>query len=121
MPSNPKSNEIKMLKVLNAWKTLAPDKKYAGKTVAEFEATVDASLAPRQRLLAMKDEEMQEIVIRETADQTTLAEVEMIVAGVVADPTEGSDSALYEAMGYIRKSNRKSGLTRKKKNPQDSE
>jgi hypothetical protein len=36
---------------------------------------------------------------------------------VVADPTEGANSALYEACGYIRKDNRKSGLTRKKVEP----
>ncbi len=117
MPYNPKGNEEKMLKVLNAWKTLAPDKKFAGKSVAEYEAQVDKSLVPRQELMTIKDEEIQKIATRESEDQITLAEVEMIVAGVIADPTEGSDSALYEAMGYIRKSARKSGLTRKKKTP----
>jgi hypothetical protein len=34
---------------------------------------------------------------------------------VLSDPTEGPDSALYEAMGYTRKSERKSGLTRQRK------
>ena len=33
--------------------------------------------------------------------------------GVLADPTEGPDSALYAAFGYTRTSERKSGLTRK--------
>jgi hypothetical protein len=37
-----------------------------------------------------------------------------VVNGVRADPEEGDDSALYEAMGYTRRSERKSGLTRKK-------
>jgi hypothetical protein len=36
---------------------------------------------------------------------------------VLAAPSEGDDSALYEAMGYVRKSARKSGLTRKKNEP----
>jgi hypothetical protein len=34
-----------------------------------------------------------------------------------ADPTLGADSALYEAMGYTRRSERKSGLTRKRNEP----
>jgi hypothetical protein len=38
-----------------------------------------------------------------------------LVNGVLADPTEGPDSALYEAFGYTRKSERKSGLTRASK------
>lgn len=41
----------------------------------------------------------------------------MAVKGVVADPNFGDNSALYEAMGYIRKSDRKSGLTRKSATP----
>jgi hypothetical protein len=35
------------------------------------------------------------------------------VNGVLADPEEGPDSPLYEAFGYTRASERKSGLTRK--------
>ena len=50
---------------------------------------------------------------REDADQVSLAKAAMIVAGVVGDPSFGPDSSLYEAMGYTRKSERKSGLTRK--------
>jgi hypothetical protein len=33
----------------------------------------------------------------------------------VGDPNYGDDSNLYEAMGYIRKSERASGLTKKAK------
>lgn len=35
--------------------------------------------------------------------------------GVSGDTNYGDDSALYGAMGFVRKSERKSGLTRKKK------
>ena len=41
----------------------------------------------------------------------------LMVNGVKGDPDFGEDSDLYEAMGYVRKSERKSGLTRKKKTP----
>ena len=34
--------------------------------------------------------------------------------GVAGDPAYGNDSPLYGAMGFIRKSERASGLTRKK-------
>mgnify|MGYP001447816905 CR=1 FL=1 len=34
---------------------------------------------------------------------------------VVGDPAYGNDSPLYGAMGFVRKSEKKSGLTRKKK------
>jgi transcriptional regulator with XRE-family HTH domain len=36
-----------------------------------------------------------------------------VIKGVVGDPNYGDDSNLYEAMGYVRKSERASGLTKK--------
>jgi hypothetical protein len=117
MPNSPKENEEKMLKVLTAWKTLAPAKTFAGITLAEFETQVNSSLVPRQRLNELEGEKMQQMATRDTADQTTMNNILSIVAGVVADPTEGANSALYEAMGYVRKDSRKSGLTRKKVQP----
>ncbi|MDQ4121269.1 MAG: hypothetical protein M3209_07475 [Acidobacteriota bacterium] len=117
MAYSPKENEEKMMKVLNAWKTLAPAKTFAGVTLAEFETQVNTSLTPRQRLVALEDEKLQQMTTRDAADQITMNKILSIVAGVVADPTEGANSALYEAMGYIRKDARKSGLTRKKVHP----
>ncbi|MDQ6789002.1 MAG: hypothetical protein M3033_19535 [Acidobacteriota bacterium] len=115
MAYSPKDVEEKMLTILNAWKTLAPDKTFGGMTAAQFETQVNKSRAPRTRLGELDDEIKQQQAIRESEDETTMGKVQLVVAGVLADPTEGADSALYEAMGYIRKSDRQSGLTRKKK------
>lgn len=114
MPKGPKSNEERMLKGLNALKTLAPDKKFGNKGVAELEAQVEKSLAPRRRIDELDDERTAQIALREEEDEKTLKLLDQIVAGILADDEYGDDSALYEAMGYIRKSQRKSGLTRKK-------
>ncbi len=35
--------------------------------------------------------------------------------GVAGDPAYGNDNPLYGAMGFVRKSEKKSGLTQKKK------
>jgi hypothetical protein len=118
MAKSPKDNEKKMMEVLNGWKNIAPDKTFGGMTLAEFEAQVNKSLAPRQRLVEIADEEIEQQALRDSEDTITLKNIEFVVAGVIADKDYGSDSALYEAMGYIRKSDRKSGLTRKKKNGQ---
>lgn len=117
MPYSPKEMEDKMLKVLNAWRTLAPTKMFAGITLEMFEAQVNKSLAPRKRLNALEGEKIQQMADRDTEDKKTMNNVLSVVAGVVADPTEGADSALYEAMGYVRKADRKSGLTRKRVQP----
>ena len=114
MANSPKSNEEKMVKVLQAWKTLAPDKTFAGKSLSDFETQVNKSLTPRLRLVELEDERLQEQAVRDAADEKTMNDILVIVAGVIADPTEGANSALYEAMGYVRKDSRKSGLTRKR-------
>lgn len=82
-------------------------------TLADFEAQVEKSLAPRRRLKELSDQEVEQIALREDEDAVTMAKLLCVVAGIVADPTEGDNSALYEACGYVRKDSRKSGLTRK--------
>ena len=52
---------------------------------------------------------------RDDADGVSADANQAVVKGVVGDPAFGDDSDLYEAMGYVRKSERKSGLSRKKK------
>lgn len=115
MGYNPKANEQKLDKIYSAWKTLAPTKSFGGMTLAEFEVFVNASMADRAVLSQLEDQIKQAIAARDNSDNIGLAKALLVVAGVIADPTEGDDSALYEAMGYVRKSNRSSGLTRKKK------
>ena len=117
MALNPKANEEKMNKMLNAWRTLAPEKTFGGLTLAEFEALVNDSLEARVTVSSLEDSRMQAIAVRDNCDNTFLQKAQLVVNGVLADPSEGDDSALYEAMGYIRKSARKSGLTRKKHQP----
>ncbi|HEY0429729.1 MAG TPA: hypothetical protein VGC76_18245 [Pyrinomonadaceae bacterium] len=116
MPNSPKLNEQKMMEVLHGWRTIAPEKTFGGMTLEQYEAQVNKSLAPRQKLVALEDEKIEQQALRDSEDLITLKKVELVVAGVIADETHGSDSALYESMGYVRKSDRKSGLTRKRVN-----
>lgn len=114
MADTPRENETKYTRFLNALTTLAPDKTFGGVDLAAFTAQTGKSFAPRKRLEELEDEKKQQEVIRDTEDAATSKMCEMIKNGVIADPDFGDDSALYEALGYIRKSDRKSGLTRKK-------
>ena len=118
MAGSPKDIEEKFMTVLQAWKTLAPTKTFGGKTLAEFEAQVSKSLAPRTRLNEIEDEKKEQIALRDDEDGTTMKIIQFIVNGVLADPEYGDNSALYEAMGYVRKADRKSGLTRRKTDPE---
>jgi hypothetical protein len=114
MPKGPKDTEEKMERMLNAWRTLAPDKSFGGMTLAQFESTaVGPARAARQRIDDLNDQLTQALATREHADETFYTKAQLVTNGVLADPTEGPDSPLYAAFGYTRKSERKSGLTRK--------
>jgi hypothetical protein len=112
MPSSPKDNEQKIEKMLNAWRTLAPDKTFGGMTLAQFEAAVAPSRAARQRIEDLNNQLAEAIAGRDTADDVSAVKCRLVVNGVLADPTEGPDSALYGEFGYTRQSEHKSGLTR---------
>jgi hypothetical protein len=113
MPS-PKETEERILKMINTWRTLAPDKTFGGMTLAQFEALAAPSLAARRRIEELENQRTEQVAERESADDNFNAKAKLVVAGVLADPEEGADSALYEAFGYTRTSTRRTGLTRRK-------
>src|SRR5437868_5609665 len=100
MRMSPKETEEKIRRMINAWETLVPDKTFGGMTLAQFKAIAAPALAARQRLEELEDQRTQTIAERDEADDAFLDKAELVVNGVRADPTEGHDSALYEAFGY---------------------
>lgn len=114
MADTPRENETKYNRYKVALDTLAPDKIFGGVTPEAFKAAIQNSDAPRENITKLLDQIKQEEADRDAADVITMKMCDMIKKGVVADPEFGDDSALYEALGYVRKSERKSGLTRKK-------
>jgi len=111
--ASPKDIEEKLNKILTAWKTQAADKTFGGMTVEQFEAVIAPSKNTRTQLAELDVQRTDVVNSRDDADEVSLAKTAMVVASVVGDPNFGPDSSLYEAMGYTRKSERKSGLTRK--------
>jgi hypothetical protein len=117
MPASPKAIEEKLKRMLNAWRTLAPEKSFGGMTLAQFEAAIAPSISARQRIEELENQLAEAKTNRDDADEVSTDKAQLVVLGVLGDPTEGSDSALYEAFGYTRKSEYKSGLTRKRTKP----
>jgi hypothetical protein len=115
----PKPKDImeKFARILSAWQTLAPSKTFGGMTVQQFEEVCYPSKEMRGVIDVLQAQMTQAINNRDAADEVTAAKVQQAVAGVLADPTEGPDSALYEAFGYTRKSERKAGRPRKDDTP----
>ena len=116
MPSSPKTIEQKIERMLNAWRTLAPEKSFGGMTLAQFEALAAPSLEARRRIAELDNQRAQAAAERDSADEVINARAKLVVNGVLADPTEGPNSALYVAFGYTRESDYKSGLHRTRTN-----
>jgi hypothetical protein len=112
MAGSPKDNEEKLSRILNAWKTLAADKAFGGMTVEQFEAVIGPSFTTRQQLDDLDNQRTHLINTRGDADEMSLAKAAAAVAGMNADPGFGPNSSLIEACGYVRQSERKSGLHR---------
>ena len=112
MAGSPKDNEEKLSRILNAWKTLAADKAFGGMTVEQFEAVIGPSFTTRQQLDDLDNQRTHLINSRNDADELSLARAAAAVAGMNADPGFGPNSSLIEACGYVRQSERKSGLHR---------
>jgi hypothetical protein len=114
MGSSPKENLVRLAKIQNAWEQLAQEKVFGGMTLIQFRAIVARCTAARDRIDDLENQMTQAITERENADEAGLNAAKLVTNGVRADPTEGDGSALYEAMGYTRPSDRKSGLHRTK-------
>ncbi|MGI9087264.1 MAG: hypothetical protein ACR2HH_05920 [Chthoniobacterales bacterium] len=110
---NPKLTLEKLGKVLSAWKTLTPTKSFGGMTLDQFETKVQPSLDAREAVTTAKTQRVDAQTKRTGSDAENLKNLQLVVHAIKGDPTEGEDSALYEACGYVRKSERKSGLSRK--------
>jgi hypothetical protein len=118
--NSPKLTLEKINKVITGWETLAPEKTFAGMTLSQYKARIQPSLDSRARIQTLEEQLQAEKDKRDQSDAESLRVTQMVVNGVLADPTEGPDSPLYAGMGYVRDSERKSGLTHKKKGKPDS-
>lgn len=99
----------------NGWET-APDVKFRKKSLSELKAKLTA-LSTKEDLSA--DLETQKKVLDDGIDDDYREIEDFIVdvgEGVRGHDDYGSDSELYGAMNFIRKSKRKSGLTRRNSN-----
>ena len=112
--AQPKETLEKLQRIINSWETLAPEKSFGGMTLTQFKAASKRSIDTREELRVLESQKQSKQIERDDADTESLRTVQLVVNGVVGDPTEGPESDLYAAFGYTRPSERKTGLTRKK-------
>ena len=108
-----KNRMNKIGRVLSAWETVAADQSFAGMTLEQFKAAIQPALAARDRVTELRCELTG---ARQSYDRNSKGAHDtalLVVNAVKGHPDRGEDSSLYAAMGYVRKSARQSGLTRK--------
>jgi hypothetical protein len=110
---NPKRTVNKLQKLIDAWTTLRPTKSFGGMTLEQFKTQVQPSLAARDQLVTLCNQTTDNRTQRQQSDDASLELAQLVVNSVKGDPAEGENGSLYAAMGYVPKSARRSGLTRK--------
>ncbi|HYX41101.1 MAG TPA: Smr/MutS family protein [Pyrinomonadaceae bacterium] len=83
--SRPKDIEEKLERVLNAWRTLAPDKSFGGMTLAQCEAACAPSSTTRARIAELEDRLRQAQAERDAADAVTASKLQLVINGILAD------------------------------------
>mgnify|MGYP007032615121 FL=1 len=101
--------------IRTAWREIAPDSKFAEMTLEEFEAAIAPPETIRKEIKALEKKLEGKKTKRSEADKAAGDLLELVINSVRGTPDYGPDSDLYRACGYVRKSDRKSGLSRKSK------
>jgi len=120
---NPKNRTSKMStkyqmterieRIRTAWRELAADVEFGGMSLAQLEEATEPSLQARREVQRLERATEAARVARDKADVETGHLLELVVDAVKGTPGFGQDSALYRSFGYVRKSERRTGLTRK--------
>ena len=110
MGKSPKANLDRINTTITAWKTHRANKIFAGMTLEQFTAAINPSFTARTEVDTCESTLKAAISLREKADDATDVIIKKMVNDVVSQ--EGEDSEFYEALGYVRESERKSGLHR---------
>ena len=103
----------RLAEMLAAWLEGAPSVNFKGIVRTELVAkeaaaeTLENEIDDLEAQIRMKRDELEDLYTQINNDMVDVAD------GVRGDADYGDDSALYGAMGFVRKSERKSGLTRK--------
>jgi hypothetical protein len=110
---SPKKVAARLQKLIDGWTTLRPTKSFAGMTLDQFKAKVQPSLDTRSQLTTLRSQTTDSRLQRQQSDSASLEMEQLVVNAVKGDTEEGENGSLYAAMGYVPKSQRRSGLTRK--------
>jgi hypothetical protein len=112
MKGAPKDALYRMDVVKRAWTNLRSQKAFGGMTLDQYLAVTKPSYDVREEIAATEAKLQSLIALRASLDDVSLDAASRVVHGVKSDPDEGEDGELYAAMGFVRKSHRRSTARR---------
>ena len=99
----------------HAWFEGAPAVNFNGIKQGDFQTDINAVAADDAAIADVEAQLKMMLDVRDDKYKALDQDRSKIGLGVAGSPDYGNDSSLYGAMGFVRKSEKKSGLTRKKK------
>ena len=115
MGRNRKADMARMDKVELGWKQNAADDQFAEMTAEEYGLEIEKSRSIRRQIESLQSQ-LDELDSRlDLTDKANLELTDLVVNGVRGSRKHGPDSPLIGSMGYVRKSERKSGKTNRPK------
>jgi hypothetical protein len=94
---------------LSSWQEFAPDAVFAGMTLAEFQSKAQQPLDVRQTLADTRTRVSGLILDRDKSDEEMNRDLLLVAHAIRATPAYGEDCAFYRSLGYIPKSERRTG------------
>jgi hypothetical protein len=110
-----KDKASKLQTLIQAWEDHAADKTFGGMTLPQFRVKVQPSLDARAAVEAAQNSRRAAALMKIESDSQSIETQQRVISAIKGDPDHGDDSVLYQACGYVPRSQKKSGLGRKAK------
>jgi hypothetical protein len=110
-----KNVSLRREKLLASWLEFAPGATFAGFTLAQFEEASMEPLQVRKTMEAAKTKLAGLKLKRDKAEETLNEKLVLIANSIRGTPEYGQDCELYRSLGFIPKSERKTGTVARKK------
>lgn len=117
MPLNNKQIRERVTKMNNAWAQGAPAVVFSGITQAAFQAEITGAADDDQEIADLEAQLKLKKTARDEGYKRINNTSNKVRDGVEGHADFGPNHPIYETMGFVRTSDRKSGLTRKKTGP----
>lgn len=110
-----KTVSLRREQFLASWLEFAPDVTFAGLTLAQFEDKSKTPLDARKSIREVQTKLRGLLLDRDKADELLNQDLILIAHAIRGNELFGEDCAFYRSLGFIPKSERKTGTVARKK------